>query len=359
MSQRPVNPRVSLAAIPIPDEHKSSAGFVHPFASYQQERKVYFVDHFVAVGGFGSVVRAHCDGENFAIKIQAGGDQARERTFRQEANYMKATRGKPNIVGYFGAFYFQGHQCLRLEWASMTLQQRLRTPITLKYARELCRGIATGLQQVHARNIVHRDLKSENVLISDTTNQPLICDFGLSGYLPEASSQLTGRCGTSTHWAKEMRDDKPYGEKVDCYAFGFVLRRILDQVCWDAVLIVEEVYAYTQSIDEQREMMLDLANHLMEDEPAARYSAEQALQHPFLAAEKGHVEQQGQDVQEVQEVQELDETERVRRQEEARREIVARFERQWLDTRGGSCLARLAEDREVDTISRHREITSV
>ncbi|KAG0363851.1 Phosphorylase b kinase gamma catalytic chain, liver/testis isoform, partial [Mortierella sp. AD032] len=171
-----------------------------------------------------------------------------------------------------------------MELASMSLQQKLMNRISLEEAQNISREIAVGLKTVHAKNVVHRDIKADNILISDTTGQALICDFGLSGYLPTPSSQLEGRCGTRMYWAREMRDNLPYGTKVDCFAMGTITRRLLENVRWDPSMPLEE-------IDDKKAEIMDLVNHLLEEEPESRYSAEQALQHTFFLKQE-HQEQE-------------------------------------------------------------------
>lgn len=82
--------------------------------------------------------------------------------------------------------------------------------------------VARGMEFLHSRQIVHRDLKSLNVLV-DSNNRVRICDFGFSRYASE-ESHMTHGIGTP-HWmAPELLEDRAsYTSKVDVYAFGIVL----------------------------------------------------------------------------------------------------------------------------------------
>ena len=88
-------------------------------------------------------------------------------------------------------------------------------------------GIAHGMKRLHELGIIHRDLKSLNILL-DKSNIPKIADFGLSRYTPDTPKQLmTGNVGTS-HWmAPEILKNAHYDNKADVYSYGILLWEIL------------------------------------------------------------------------------------------------------------------------------------
>lgn len=91
-----------------------------------------------------------------------------------------------------------------------------------KQARKFARQIASALDYCHKNNIVHRDLKIENILISKTGDIKII-DFGLSN-LFSPSSQLKTFCGSLYFAAPELLQARQYtGPEVDVWSFGIVL----------------------------------------------------------------------------------------------------------------------------------------
>jgi len=95
---------------------------------------------------------------------------------------------------------------------------RLRERVARKFARQ----IGSALEYCHKNSVVHRDLKIENILISQTGNIKII-DFGLSN-LYDPSNHLGTFCGSLYFAAPELLNAKVYtGPEVDVWSFGVVL----------------------------------------------------------------------------------------------------------------------------------------
>ncbi|OHT07390.1 hypothetical protein TRFO_24404 [Tritrichomonas foetus] len=83
-------------------------------------------------------------------------------------------------------------------------------------------GVAKGMKSLHENNIIHRDLKAENVFIDSEFN-PKIADFGLSTFLENEFTQFKSNCqGTPIYMAPELFKNGTYGIKVDVYAFAIL-----------------------------------------------------------------------------------------------------------------------------------------
>ncbi|OHT10763.1 TKL family protein kinase [Tritrichomonas foetus] len=85
-------------------------------------------------------------------------------------------------------------------------------------------GIAYGMSYLHAKQMIHRDLKSLNILL-DANDYPKICDFGLTR--TKTNEMMTGRIGTCQWMAPEVLSSQKYNEKADVYSYGIILWEML------------------------------------------------------------------------------------------------------------------------------------
>ena len=95
----------------------------------------------------------------------------------------------------------------------------LRTP---QGGAQLC----LALQYVHARGILHRDVKPANVLLADDGSCRL-ADFGVSRRLASTAALATTCVGTPSFMAPELHADQPYASAADVWALGCVLHECL------------------------------------------------------------------------------------------------------------------------------------
>lgn len=89
-------------------------------------------------------------------------------------------------------------------------------------------GLANALKYLHKNNIIHRDVKSLNILL-DENYYPVLCDFGLSKMIniTESGMLMTKNIGTPNWMAPEICGSGNYSSKVDVFSFGFILYELL------------------------------------------------------------------------------------------------------------------------------------
>ena len=102
-------------------------------------------------------------------------------------------------------------------------------------------GIARGLASVHRKGLIHRDLKSENILL-DENLLPVVGDFG-SARKNAVSKALTASVGTVTYSAPELIQGNEYDASVDVYSFGVILwEMVTGQVPWNGLQTPQVIY---------------------------------------------------------------------------------------------------------------------
>jgi eukaryotic-like serine/threonine-protein kinase len=149
--------------------------------------------------------------------------------FRQEARAV-AKLSHPNVVAVIDAGEDGGHPYIVFEYVEgETLKQRiarigaLDAQEALAYAIEIARGLTVA----HARSMVHRDIKPQNVLI-DSEGRAKLTDFGISRQLEQDGMTATGRVlGTTDYVAPEQAMGHPVDPRSDIYSLGVVLYEML------------------------------------------------------------------------------------------------------------------------------------
>ncbi|XP_012092189.1 serine/threonine-protein kinase STY13 isoform X1 [Jatropha curcas] len=214
--------------------------------------------HVIAQGTYGIVYRGNYDGQDVAVKILSWGEDgiataaeiaALRASFRQEvAVWHKLDHA--NVTKFVGASMgtsnlkmlpkspangsYDSHPsracCVVLEYLpGGTLKKFLirnrRKKLAFKVVIQLALDLSRGLSYLHSKKIVHRDVKTENMLL-DAHRTLKIADFGVARVEAQNPRDMTGETGTLGYMAPEVLDGKPYNRKCDVYSFGICLWEI-------------------------------------------------------------------------------------------------------------------------------------
>ncbi len=95
----------------------------------------------------------------------------------------------------------------------------------------ILKGLLEGSNYLHERNIMHRDIQPENILLQNKDKRdPVLVDFGLATYVNQ-ENKLFIRCGTPGYVAPEIANlkekDVAYDEKCDIFSFGVIMHMVL------------------------------------------------------------------------------------------------------------------------------------
>ncbi|XP_072173029.1 serine/threonine-protein kinase Nek8-like [Diadema setosum] len=137
----------------------------------------------------------------------------------------------PNIIEYYENFLEDKALMIVMEYAEggtlfEYLQQRGNALIEEDEVLRLFAQILLSLKHVHSKQILHRDLKTQNILLNRARDVIKVGDFGISKILSSKSKAFTV-VGTPCYISPELCEGKPYNQKSDMWAVGCVLYELL------------------------------------------------------------------------------------------------------------------------------------
>ena len=135
----------------------------------------------------------------------------------------------PNVANIYGRHIDRDYSCIMMEYFRMgDLSKQILTGISTDQAINYARQIAFGLQDVHSRNIVHRDIKPRNILIREN-NTLAISDFGIARVMGKSYGlTLQGVIlGSPYYMSPEQIDNTTIDHRSDLYSLGAVFYEML------------------------------------------------------------------------------------------------------------------------------------
>jgi serine/threonine protein kinase len=191
-------------------------------------------EHKIGEGGFGEVFRAKWRGTTVAVKTLKGtGDALNPKEvekFSKEVTILRALH-HPNLVLFLGAC-LSPRLCMISEFmfgGSLyeLLYKKKKLPDPAK-RQALTLDIARAMAYLHNSKpaVIHRDLKSLNILLDEKGEHAKVCDVGLARFKSEQHA-LTGAVGTFSWMPPEMMKGLPYTEKADVYSFALVMYEMI------------------------------------------------------------------------------------------------------------------------------------
>jgi cell division cycle 2-like protein len=195
----------------------------------------------IGTGAFGSVHKARHrgTGRTVAIKRLAAANGSQVALLREASLLEASGRDNPYVVGFHGLARSPAtlDLCLVMECVGPSLSDVLHQrryggsgmppPLPEATVRAIMWQLLTGAKKMHDAHVVHRDIKPDNVLVTDDRTTVKICDFGLAMYMAEPPPYE--QAGSLWYMAPEMLLGKPdYDALVDTWSLGCVMAELID-----------------------------------------------------------------------------------------------------------------------------------
>ncbi|CAD8148143.1 unnamed protein product [Paramecium octaurelia] len=242
----------------------------------------------IGEGAFGQVYKGLYKGEEVAIKSMQGAQL-------QENSIMENLKHK-NIIKFYKYFKQGNNQYLVMEYAGGgSLSDYMKQSLDEETISTIMRSIFAAVEYLHSQQIIHRDIKPDNILIknSEDLSSVKIADFGLSyQYMPEIRyyQTVSQQCGTFIFMAPEQILNKAYNKAVDMWSCGVVLYMLLNQGKHPFYPRISTKKEFINSFPDLKYeqpfhaslLARDLLQRLLQYDQDSRYTAAQALVHPWI-----------------------------------------------------------------------------
>ncbi|CAF0816364.1 unnamed protein product [Didymodactylos carnosus] len=253
----------------------------------------YYLEKTIGKGNFAVVKLAtHCEtNQKVAIKIidKCRLDANEQKKLEREIAVMKSL-SHPYIIRLYEVMESKSLIYLVTEYAAngevldLLIHEKRLSECK---AREKFKQLVIAVDYVHSMNIVHRDLKAENLLL-DSNNNIKVADFGFATVF-ETNSHLRTFCGSPPYAAPELFQCLPYnGQKVDVWSLGVLLY----------VFVCGHLPFESNNIIELRKRVLSgqfrlpfyinadcssLITNMLNIDPDKRYSIQDVIRHPWMS----------------------------------------------------------------------------
>ena len=265
---------------------------------YQTSLANYELGRCIGRGAFGKVHHAIqlLTGQEVAIKCVNKRSLALEpgekAKVQNEIEIMRMVVSISNVARLLEVFETSDYFFFVMEYASNgDLIQHLKTKGVLKEenAKKVIWDSISGLEELHSRRIVHRDIKLDNILITES-GQAKLADFGISKRLGD-TEKLKDQAGTPAYLAPEIvKGDEFNGFEADIWALGITLHAsVFGRVPFKAETIEE---LYPKICNEELKLpgvpnitndLSDLLHKMLAKDPKHRISLVEMRSHPWFA----------------------------------------------------------------------------
>ena len=189
----------------------------------------YFIEKMIGEGGYGKVFKARHAETKDVVAIKMLPEDAYS-FYSREAQVLRQLQPCPYIMSIVDAFVDEEGLCIVMPYIEHgSLQTYMNTlhgdPLEPGQTISLIEELLLGISHAHSRDVIHRDVKPQNILLANGTNG-ILSDFGIAHAMESTGRTSTMTAGTSGYIAPEVTSGK-FDASIDVYSAGVVLYKML------------------------------------------------------------------------------------------------------------------------------------
>ncbi|KAG8506922.1 Serine/threonine-protein kinase PAK 1, partial [Galemys pyrenaicus] len=255
-------------------------------------KKKYTRFEKIGQGASGTVYTAMdvATGQEVAIKQMNLQQQPKKELIINEILVMRENKN-PNIVNYLDSYLVGDELWVVMEYLAGGSLTDVVTETCMDEGQiaAVCRECLQALEFLHSNQVIHRDIKSDNILLGMDGSVKLT-DFGFCAQITPEQSKRSTMVGTPYWMAPEVVTRKAYGPKRKCLGTKRICQLeskvILHLYCQALYLIATNGTPELQNPEKLSAIFRDFLNRCLEMDVEKRGSAKELLQHQFLKIAK-------------------------------------------------------------------------